>query len=443
MTRATSDPTGKRGGGLLRHPDFRRLWVGDTVSQFGTQISVLAMPLIAVLTLKASAQAVGVLVAMEFAAFMLFGLPAGAWCDRWRRRPVMIIADLARFLLLLSVPIAAWLDVLTLWQLFAVVLLMGVATTFFDVAYQSYLPSLVDAEDLVEGNAKLQGSAAVAQVSGPALAGYLIQWLTAPIAVLADAGSYLLSALNVARIGHHEPAPEQPEYRSLRREIGAGLGVVLGNPILRTLAAATAVANFFMAVFTAVIIVFLARALGLSPGTIGALMTLGSIGAVVGAVTTSTLVRRLGRARSTWVPFAVGCPIGLLIPLAHRGVLLVLFVVGWFAFSFAFTAYNVAGVSLRQALCPTHLLGRMNATMRFRSVGVMPFGALIGGGLDGWLGPRSTLWVTMIGELLVPIILLGSPLRSMRDPVLGGTALKDEWGLPPLEPVGPRPGDGE
>lgn len=416
MSAATSDAASRRRGGLLRHRRFRRLWIADTVSQFGTQVSVLAMPLIAVITLKASAQAVGILVAMEFAGFLLLGLPAGAWCDRWRRRPVMIIGDLARFMLLVSVPIAAWLHELTIWQLFAVVLLQGVATTFFDVAYQSYLPSLVPAEDLIEGNAKLQGSAAVAQVSGPALAGYLIQWLTAPIAVLADAASFLFSAVNVARIRHDEPAPEQSERHNLRREIGDGLGVVLANPILRTLAATTAVANFFMAVFAAVIMIFLARQLRLSPGAIGVLLTLGSIGGVVGAVTTSALARRLGQARSAWVPLAVGCPIGLLIPLTHRGVSLVLFVAGWFGFSFAFTAYNVAGVSLRQALCPTQLLGRMNATMRFLSVGIMPFGALIGGGLDGWLGPRSTLWIALLGELLVPILLLCSPLRTMRDP---------------------------
>ena len=393
------------------------MWIADTMSQFGTQVSVLAMPWLAVVTLKASAQAVGILVAMEFAAFALLGLPAGAWCDRWRRRPVMIIGDLARFFLLTSIPVAAWLDVLTIWQLFAVVFLQGVATTFFDVAYHSYLPSLVSAEDLIEGNAKLEGSAAVAQVSGPALAGYLIQWLTAPIAVFADAASYLFSAVNVARIRHQEPVPERPEYRSLRGEIREGLGVVFANPILRTLAAAAAVANFFMAVFTAVIMIFLARELRLPPGTIGVLLTLGSIGAVLGAVTTSALARRFGQARSAWVPFVAACPLGLLIPLAHRGGLLVLFVVGWFGFSFAFTAYNVAGVSLRQALCPPQLLGRMNATMRFLSVGVMPFGALLGGGLDAWLGPRSTLWITLSGELLVPILLLCSPLRTMRDPV--------------------------
>ncbi|EQD27517.1 major facilitator family transporter, partial [mine drainage metagenome] len=173
-------------------------------------------------------------------------------------------------------------------------------------------------------------------------------------------------------------------------------------------AAAAAVANFFMAVFTAVVMIFLARELRLPPGTIGVLLTLGSIGAVLGAVTTSALARRFGQARSALVPFVAACPFGLLIPLAHRGGLLVLFVVGWFGFSFAFTAYNVAGVSLRQALCPPRLLSRMNATMRFLSVGVMPFGALIGGGLDTWLGPRSTLWITLIGELLVPILLLCS-----------------------------------
>jgi MFS family permease len=390
------------------------LWFGDTVSQFGTQVTVLAVPLTAVLYLNASRGEVSVLTALEFVAFLIIGLPAGAWCDRWRRRPVMIAADLARFLLLLSVPVAAWADALTIWQLFAVVLLASVGTVFFDVAYQSYLPALVGADELTEGNAKLQGSAAVAQVAGPSIAGFLIQLLRAPIAIVVDAASFAISALSVASIGKPEELPARPESR-LRAEIAEGLQVVRGQPVLRTLAAATATLNFFMAAFAAIVMIFLARTLGLSAGLIGVLMTVGSVGGLVGAVLTSGMSRRFGQARTAWIPLAIGCPIGLLIPLAHRGGQLALFIVGWFAFSFAITVYNIAGVTLRQMLCPPALLGRMNATMRFLSVGAMPVGALIGGALDVKFGPRTALWITQTGQLAVPLILLASPMRGGGD----------------------------
>ncbi|MFD0633814.1 MFS transporter [Catenulispora yoronensis] len=233
-------PHPRRRGGLFWHRDFRRLWIGETVSQFGTQVSILAMPLVAVVTLKSGAGVVGVLVAMEFAAFLLVGLPAGAWVDRWRRRPVMIAADVVRFALLASVPVAAWAGVLTIWQLYAVALFQGVATVFFDVAYQSYLPSLLGSGELVEGNSKLQGSASVAQTAGPGFAGYLVQALTAPTAVAVNALGFLASAVGIGAIRKAEPTPERPEHPRLRAEIVEGLRVVLRHPILRVLAAATA-----------------------------------------------------------------------------------------------------------------------------------------------------------------------------------------------------------
>lgn len=418
-------------GGLSGHGDFRLLWLGDTVSQFGTQVSTLAIPLTAVLVLHSSAQSVGILVALEFTAFLVVGLPAGAWTERRRLRPVMIAGDLARFTLLLSVTVAAWLDLLSIWQLFVVVLLQGVATTFFDVAYQSYLPSLVGHGHLMEGNAKLQGSAAVAQLSGPTLAGLLIQWLTAPVAVLFDAISFLLSALSVRAIKHEEAMPEVADDRHLRREMADGVRFVVRHPLLRTLALATSVVNFFMAMFSAVILVFLARELRLSPGMIGLLMSVGSVGGIIGAVSTSALARRLGTARAVWAPLALGCVLGLLVPLADRGLPLAYFVVGWFGFSFAFTSYNIAGVTLRQQLCPPELLSRMNATMRFLSLGSMPFGALLGGVLDGWLGPRSSLWITQAGALAVPLILLTSPMRTMKDGPNGPDLATPDATVPP------------
>lgn len=405
----------RRRGGLIWHRDFRLLWGGETISQFGTQITMLAMPLVAVLVLHATTFEVGVLTALGMAAFLLIGLPAGAWCDRIRRRPVMIAADLARVVLLVSVPIAAAFGVLTLGQLFAVALLHGVATVFFDVSYQSYLPSLVARSELVEGNAKLQASQAVAQVGGPTVSGFLVQLFTAPLALLADAASFLLSALSLGAIRAPEPVPPRPAQRNLRREIGEGLGFVLRHPILRMIAGTTGTANLFGAAFDAVVVVFFVRELHVTPGTIGALMSAGSIGGIAGALSAGWVTRTVGQARAVWLSLAVTAPFGLLIPLTQRGAGLALYAVGFFVFSYGVVVYNVAQVSFRQAVCPAHLLGRMNATMRFLVWGTMPLGGLIGGALGTGIGLRPTLWVTAVGTVLATGWVIASPLRRMRD----------------------------
>jgi MFS family permease len=410
-----SDLPRRRRTGLSGHRDFRSLWIADTVSQFGVQVSVLAMPLVAVLYLGSGPQAVGLLIAMEFLGSLLIGLPAGVWCDRARRRPIMVCADLVRAGLLASVPIAAWCGALTIWQLYAVALAQGFATVFFDVAYQSYLPTLIDPGHLVEGNTKLQASASVAQMAGPSVAGVLVQVLTAPAAIMANAVSFGLSGLFIANIRQAEPAPSRPEKPRLLREVGEGVRLVLRDPILRAIAAATAVVNLFMAVFAAVITEFLARDLGLSAGLIGVLMTAGSTGGLAGAFAAPGLIRRVGHARGVWLPLVVGVPLGLLVPLTYDGTGLIAFVIGWFGCSFAIVGYNIAQVSLRQTLCPPGALGRMTATMRFLTWGVMPLGALLGGALGAGLGARPTLWTAQLGELLVPLILLASPLRRIRD----------------------------
>ena len=401
-------------GGLLRHRDFGLLWGGQTVSELGTAVSVLALPLIAVLALHATTFQVGVLTALQFAAFLLVGLPAGAWCDRVRRRPVMMGTDVVRAALLGSIPIAAVAHVLTIWQLFAVALLHGIATVFFDVAYQSYLPSLVGRDRLIEGNARLQTSSSVAQVVGPTLGGYLVQLLTAPFAVIADAASFLVSVAGVALIRAPEPAPERPAERNLAAEIGEGLGFVLRHPILRMIAGTTGTANLFSAAFTALAVVFLVRSVHLPAATIGVLMSAGSIGGIVGAVAASALTRWIGQARIIWLSMAVCTPLGLLIPLTRPGAGLALFAAGSFAISFGAVVYNVAQVSFRQAQCPPRLLGRMNATMRFLVWGTMPLGGLLGGALGSWIGLVPALWVTRIGGVVAVVWVLASPLRRMR-----------------------------
>lgn len=424
----------RRRGGLVWHRDFRLLWAGDTISQLGSQVSVLALPLVAVLYLNVTTFQVGVLTALESVAFLLIGLPAGAWCDRVRRRPVMIAGDLARTALLASIPIAAGFGVLTIGQLFGVALLQGAATVFFDVSYQSYLPSLVARDELVEGNAKLQASQSVAQVAGPTVGGFLVQLFTAPFAVVADAVSFLVSAGCVGAIQAPEPAPERPEQSNLRTEIGEGMRFVLRHPILRMIAGCTGTFNLFSSAFAAVIIVFFVRTLHLSAGTIGVLFSAGSIGGILGALTASAVARRVGQARAIWLSVAATTPFGLLVPLTRPGAGLALFAIGWFAVSYGVVVYNVAQVSFRQALCPPRLLGRMNATMRFLVWGTMPVGGLLGGALGTWIGLRPTLWVTAVGSVLAVGWVLASPLRGMRD-------LPAYDDLPQVGPVGESPAD--
>lgn len=405
----------RRRGGLLWHRDFRWLWSGESISQLGTQVTVIALPLIAVKTLAASTFGVGVLVALQYAAFLLLGLPVGAWVDRMRRRPVMIAADVARAVLLATLPLAAAFGVLTIYQLYAVALLHGGCTLFFDVAYQSYLPSLVDRSELVEGNAKLQASESVAQVAGPAVGGFLVQAVTAPFAVLADAVSFVLSAGSLRAIRMTEPPVPRAGQRSLRREIAEGLRFVLGHPILRAIAGCTGSYNFFGNAFQAVAVVFLVRQVGVSPGVIGVLFSAGSAGAIAGALTASAAGRRLGTARAIWVPLAVTGPLAVIIALTFPGPGLILFAAGWFGLSFSTVVYNVNQVAYRQALCPPGLLGRMNATMRFLVWGTIPLGGLAGGALGTALGNRGALWVILSGQALSVLWLLASPLRTARD----------------------------
>jgi MFS family permease len=405
-----------KGGGLLRHRDFRLLWGGETISELGSQVSVLAIPLLAVRTLHATTFEVGLLAAAATAAFLIVGLPAGVWVDRIRRRWVMIAADLGRMLALGSIPVAYALGALTLAQLLVVTLVSGVLTVFFDVAYQSYLPSLVGWENLVEGNAKLTGTAEAAAVAGPSIAGGLVQAFGSSYAVAVDSVSFLLSGAAVAAIRQPEPKPVVPEggHPGLLHDIGEGLRFVFGNVLLRAIAATTATANFFSGVMTAVEIVFLVRAVHASPGVIGLLFSIGAVGGVLGAIFATPLARRIGGARATIVGIGVSAG-ALLIPLTMPGAGLLYFGFGYMLVGFGAVLYNVNQVSFRQRLCPDHLLGRMNATMRFIVWGVLPIGALLGGVLGSFIGLRPTLWIGAIGQAIAGVWLLASPMRTMRD----------------------------
>ena len=406
----------RRRGELVGHRDFRLLWGGETVSEVGSRVSELAIPLVAVGRLHATTWQVGVLTAASTAAFLLVGLPAGAWVDRLRRRPVMVAADVGRLLTLGSIPAAAAAGVLGLPQLYLVTLVAGVLTVFFDVAYQSYLPSLVGADHLVEGNAKLAGSSQVAQVAGPSLAGALVQAIGGPYAVALDAVSFAVSAGAVGAIGAVEPAPE-PGARGrgrLRREVGEGLAFVLRHRLLRAIAATTATSNFFSAWLVALEVIFLVRLLHTPPAMIGVLFAVASVGGLLAAFVASRLSARIGGARSTILGIALSGG-ALLVPASFPGPGLALFAAGMFLTAFGSVIYNVNQVSFRQALCPPRLLGRMNATMRFIVWGTLPLGALAGGAVGSWLGVRPTLWLAAVGEVLAIVWLLASPLRGMRD----------------------------
>ncbi|UJW36277.1 MFS transporter [Saccharothrix sp. AJ9571] len=404
-----------RENSLWRHADFRRLWAGDTASQLGTFVGHTVLPLLAATVLAASPFEMGVLTAAETLAFLLLGLPAGAWVDRFRRRPLMLRADFARAALLLSVPLAWWAGVLTLTQLVVVALLTGVCTVFFDVAYQSYLPSLVGRDQLLEGNAKLQSSQSVSQVAGPGIGGVLAQLLGPANAVLMTGLGFLTSALCLLRIRRVEPEPVPHENPKLSAQIAEGLRFVFGNPTLRAITSATATANLANGIFLAVEMLFLTRTLGLSAAAVGALLAIGGAGSVLGAFTSGLVNRRIGQARAIWLIPLLTWPAHLLVPLAAPGWRIAFVVAGLALFGYGVIVYNVAQVSYRQAICPDRLLGRMNASVRFVVWGVLPLGSVLGGVLGEVVGIRNTLWIAGALEALAVLWVVTSPLRRLRD----------------------------
>ena len=358
----------------------------------------------------------GVLTAASTVAFLIIGLPAGVWVDRIRRRYVMIAADLGRIVVLGSIPVSYALGVLGLLQLYLVALASGVFTVFFDVAYQSYLPSLVGREHLVEGNAKLTGSEQVSQVVGPSVAGGLVQAIGGPYAVALDVASFAVSATAVRAIRKPEAKPPTPAegHPRLRQDIGQGLRFVFGHPLLRAITATTGTSNLFSGIQAAVEVIFLVTVVHAKPVVIGLVFAVGSIGGVLAAFVASPIARRIGGARATVLSsFAVAG--GLLMPLATPGLGIVLFAAGFFLSSFAVVVYNINQVSFRQRLCPDKMLGRMNATIRFVVYGALPIGALAGGAIGAAIGLRTTLWIAIAGESLAGVWLLASPMRGIRD----------------------------
>jgi MFS family permease len=420
---------------LWRHRDFMKLWSAQTVSQFGSQVTLLALPLTAILVLRASAFQVGLLGTVEFLPFILIGLPAGVWVDRLRRRPFLIFGDVGRAVALGSIPVAYGLDVLTMGQLYVVAFVSGVLTVFFDVAYQSYLPSLVGREHLVEGNGKLEISRSAAQIGGPGLAGGLIEVVRAPVTIAIDALSFVGSALLLLLIRRREEPPSRREPSGgrpkMRQDIAEGLRYVGRHRLLRAIAACTATANLFGNMTQVVLILFAVRQLGMSPGVIGLVFSVASVAALLGAFVSNRLPKRIGVGPAIVTAAAIFSLAGIIVPLSTRSTAVPLLIAWGLLGSFANVLYNVTQVSLRQAITPERLQGRMNATMRFVVWGTIPIGAFVGGALGDSIGLRATLWVGAIGGLtaVVPVLLSGvRTLRTIPEP--------EPEAVPPAAPIG-------
>ncbi len=422
---------------LVRNSDFLKLWVAATISLFGTQVSLVAIPVVAIFFLDAAPFQVALLGTVEFLPFLLFTLPAGAWVDRLPRRLILVTGDFGRAVSLLSIPIAYQLGVLSIWQLYAVGFVNGFLTVFFDVADQSFLPAILDAEDLVDGNSKLQVSGSAAQILGQPLGGGLVGLLTAPLAVILDALSFFGSGGLIYAIRKREPRGERGRGRpvtetamaeagsgattagagpatGIRAEIAEGLHYVLGHEYLRYIAAATGLSNLFSNIAFATFTYFAYRTLELTPPLVGLIGGVGSVGVLVGALISGRVAERIGVGRTILWSIAIGGPAVLLAAFAQPATAVVLLIASVFIGGLAGVVYNINQVSLRQAITPERLQGRMNATMRFLVWGTIPIGQIVGGVLASTIGVRDTVFVGGVLGCFAFVPLLFSPVRSLR-----------------------------
>lgn len=407
---------------LLRsHRGFRLLLASDVVSRTGGHVALVALPLLAVLVLDASAQQVGLLVAASTLAFLVVALPAGVWVDRLRQRSVLVAADLVRALVLLSVPVTAAFGALSLGQLYVVALVIGVGNVFFDVAQQGYVTYLVGKDRLLAGFSKLEVAGNGSQLAGPPLGGALVQVITASGALAFNAVAHLASAWLLGRIRPPEPQVHRPGGRPrLGRELTIGVRYVAGQPILRLVVLHGMIALLFEYALLTVQPLLLVNTLGLSPAAYGLVTGAVAVGGVVGSVFANRFVATFGIARTLWLPFAVTFPLLLLMPLVGQGWLVALYPIGYAAYIGGSAIQNVAQITYRQAICPPELHGRMNSAMRFLMWGMMPVGGLFGGFLVQAVGERTALWVCAVGMLASLLPMLGRPvLRLPRDAGIG------------------------
>ncbi|MGW5048529.1 MFS transporter [Streptomyces griseoluteus] len=401
--------------GLLRQPDFRRLFAATALGQLGDRVVFLTLPLIAIVALDVGELQVGLLSTTSVAGSLLVGLPAGAWVDRVRKRSVLVSTDLLRALVLLSLPLAWWAGVLTVWWLYAVALAHGVLTVFFDVAYVSYLPRLVGREHLVEGNSRLSAVRSVTSISGPAVAGPLVGWLGAPVAVLVSSAGMAASGVLAAGIRKREPEPERGERLRLGRDIREGLRFVLHRPVLRATVLTDGAFNTFLVMYQTMLMVFLAREIHLGSFGIGLVLSGMGCGSLLGALLAARVSGWLGQGPVIWLAPLVTCPLTALMALAQPGWSVWVAALGPAALSLGGVVRMVAQASFQQALTPDRLMGRMSATARFVSWGGLALGGVLGGAAGSLLGARLTLCVGAAGMTLSLLPALLSPLRTLRE----------------------------
>jgi MFS family permease len=393
---------------------FRRFWLGQTISLFGDQVSLIAVPLVAVLVLDANAAQMGYLIAAELIPNLLFALHAGAWVDRrGRRRQTMIATDLGRAGAIATIPLAYGLDVLTIEQLYVVAFLVGSLSVLFQVSYASLFVSIVPREEYVAANSLLAGSRAFSFVAGPSIGGVLVQLLKAPVALLVDAVSYLFSAFYLGSISPVEPPTEPAE----RGHVVAGIRFVLGNSTMRASLLATATINLFNFIFWALFILYAVRSLHVRAGTLGLVLGAGAVGGVIGSIVTTRLGRRIGIGPA----FLFGCilfPVPLLlVPLAGgpKPLVLAMLFLAEFGSGLGVMILDISAASIFAALVPHRLRSRVSGAYTLVNYGVRPLGSLIGGLLGSSIGLRPTLWIAAAGAIAGFLWLLPSPVAQMRD----------------------------
>jgi MFS family permease len=403
---------------LLRQPEFLKLWAAQSISQLGDQVTLLALPLTAVLTLDASAAQMGFLVAAELMPHLLFSLLAGVWIERvQRRRRLMIVADIGRAVLLGSIPLAAAMDVLSFPQLYVVAFCVGTSAVMFDISWSTLFISVVPRRDVVDANSKLSLSRSLSFVLGPSVAGFLVQLLTAPVTLLVDAFSYIGSALFLRRIRAQEPPIEEEGRESVLRSLRAGFAFVLRDEFIRPELLCVATINLFNFVFHAIFILYATRELGVNPALLGLVLGAGAVGGIAGALVAVRLERLVGIGPA----FTIGSvlfPLPLvLIPLASGSETTIVIMLGVAEFfcSVGVMILDVNAGSLMLFRTPDRLRSRMSGTFRFVNMGIRPLGALIGGGLGTAIGLHTTLWIGVLGALAGVIFLVFSPIPRLRE----------------------------
>lgn len=401
---------------LWRDRDFRRLWAGQTASQFGAQAGQVTLPLLAVVALNADSTQLGALRAVQQIPILLFSLFVGVWVDRWRSRNVMVLADLGRAAALAAIPVAFLFGVLGIPVLLTLAFLVGVLTVFFDVAYQAALVRLVKRDQLVRANSALEGSRSAAQIGGPALGGVLVSLLTAPVAVVAGAFFFSVSCLSIRRIRHREPLSRTVERPArMGRQIAEGLRLVVGDPSLRAVGLASALFHFFFAALMTVYLLFLPRTLHLSGTAVGLVLAAMGPGALVGSVLAARLPGRFGHGVVLVSSALLADGVMLCVP-AMRGST-ALTVAALMTVNFLFGAFSqlvdVTVTAVRQSVTPQAVQGRVVATINFVGMGLTPLGSLLGGFLAGRWDPRTGLLLTAVGMVLSPLFMAFSPLARL------------------------------